>query len=278
MTIFRSFATLLCVASLAACEKNAVQDISAPPPSSRIRFFNFAVGAPGVNFYANNTKMTAIGTSVCTPATNPVCNTSGIESSAGVAFGGVSSGALYAGIAPGQYTFSGRIADTIPKSDKDLAITQVQATIADGKMYSFYQSGVYNTTSKMADAFVVEDPLPPSIEYTGAHVRFVNAIHNSSPMALFARDTITKKEYAIGAAVAYKGAGAFVQVPAGVYDFVVRAPGSATVLIARNVTASTGGAVTFSAPRVYTITARGDMTITGTTAPGRPFLDNTANR
>jgi hypothetical protein len=37
-------------------------------------------------------------------------------------------------------------------------------------------------------------------------------------------------------------------------------------------------AVSFSAGKVYTISARGDMTVVSTTATNRPFLDNTANR
>jgi len=53
MNTFRSIAVLLCAASLAACEKNAVQDITGTLPSAKVRFFNFGVGAPGVNFYAN---------------------------------------------------------------------------------------------------------------------------------------------------------------------------------------------------------------------------------
>jgi len=36
--------------------------------------------------------------------------------------------------------------------------------------------------------------------------------------------------------------------------------------------------VSFIGGRVYTIGARGDITITSTTATNRPFLDNTANR
>jgi hypothetical protein len=40
---------LVAAALSAACEKSAVQDITAPPAgSARIKFFNFGVGAPGV--------------------------------------------------------------------------------------------------------------------------------------------------------------------------------------------------------------------------------------
>ncbi|HLE56573.1 MAG TPA: hypothetical protein VJB15_05765, partial [Rhodothermia bacterium] len=100
MNRYGSFAVLLCAAALASCdyEKNAVQDITGALPSARIKFFNFGVNAPGVNFYANDTKMTAIFTAT------------GTEATTGVVYGAVGAGGLYSGIAPGQYTLSGKIA------------------------------------------------------------------------------------------------------------------------------------------------------------------------
>ncbi len=241
---------------LASCEENAVQDITAPETGTRIKFFNFGVAAPAVNFYANTTKMTAI-----TSAT-------GVESTNGVAVGGVGNGGLYSSIAPGQYSLEGKIAAT---TDKDLAVAKVTATLADGKFYSFYMSGIYNTTAKTVDGFVVEDPVPAAIDFTQANVRFVNAISNSQPMILYARNTTTGAEVAVGAAVAYKAGGAFTNLPQASYDLFVRAAGSSTNLITR-----TG--VSFSSGRVYTIGARGDMTVTSTTSANRPQLDNTTNR
>ncbi len=60
MNRYRSLALLLWAAVCSACDKNAVQDITGPLASARIKFFHFGVNAPGVNFYANDTKMTAI--------------------------------------------------------------------------------------------------------------------------------------------------------------------------------------------------------------------------
>ncbi|MDQ3402490.1 MAG: DUF4397 domain-containing protein, partial [Actinomycetota bacterium] len=77
MNLFRAFAVLLCAAALAACEENAIPDLTGPMPSARIKFFNFGVGAPGVNFYANDTKLTAIASAT------------GTESTVGVNYGGV---------------------------------------------------------------------------------------------------------------------------------------------------------------------------------------------
>lgn len=256
MTRFRSLALAVCALALAACEKTAVQDITGPLPASRVKFFNFGVGAPSVNFYANDAKVTAISSAT------------GVESTLGVAYGSVGSGGFYNGIAAGQTTLSGRISAT---TDKDLVISSASTTIASGMAYSYYQSGFYDAVTKKVDAFVVEDPIPATVDFAVAHVRFVNAISNSSPMTLYAKNTTTAVEVPVGGTVAYKSAGAFTSLPAGVYDLAARTAGSTTNAISR-----TG--VSFSGGRVYTIGARGDITVTSTTATTRPFLDNTANR
>lgn len=250
-------AGLVCAALLSACdyEKNAVQDITVPtPPTAGVKFFNFGVNAPGVNFYANDQKLTAIS------------STTGAESTNGTTFGNVGSGGFYNGVNPGTYTFTGKIAAA---TDKDLAISNLSSQVADGKYYSYYISGLYNTTSKTADAFIVEDVLPETDSYPNAYVRFVNAIYNSNPQQLSVKSTVSGAVTTIGSAVAYKNAGAFVAIPGGVYDISTREAGASADAITRT-------AVSFNAGRVYTISSRGSMTLTDAT--NRPFLDNTANR
>lgn len=256
MRLYKAVVALLAAVVVASCDKNAVQDITGPLESGRIKFFNFGVNAPGVNFYANATKMTAI------------TSASGTEATTGVTYGSVGSGGFYAAIAPGQYAFAGKIAATV---DKDLAVATINGTIADGKSYSLYLSGFYNTTNKSVEGFIVQDDYPATIDFNVAYVRFVNAISNANPMTLYAKSTTTATETAIGGTVAYKAGGAFVSIPGGSYDLSTRYAGSSTNAITRT-------AVSFSAGRVYTISARGDITITSTTATNRPFLDNTANR
>ncbi|MGI9140083.1 MAG: DUF4397 domain-containing protein [Gemmatimonadaceae bacterium] len=258
MSRYRAFAALLCAAALTSCdyEKIAVQDIHVPAPGAQVKFFNFGLNAPGVNFYANDTKVTGILTAT------------GTEATTGVGFGGVASAGLYSGLAPGQYTLSGRIAAT---TDKDLAISEAATTLETGKRYSFYQSGPYNTTTKKVDAFMVEDPFAEEINWSSATVRFVNAIHNANPMTLLITNVETGQVLTIGGAVAYKSAGAFTVVPEGIYNVATRYTGVSTNAITRT-------AVTFSASRVYTVSSRGDITVTSTTAATRPFLDVTVNR
>lgn len=266
----RSLAVLLSAAMLAACKGDGVQSITAPAPASAIKFFNFGVNTPGVNFYANDTKLTAISSTSCTPPTDPACLAKGIESTTGVASGAAAVGGFYVGVAPGQYTISGRIAAA---TDNGLAIASTPATIADGKYYSYYTSGIYDATTKKVDAFLIEDAFPQNPDPTKTYIRFVNAIPNSQPMALFARGTTSGTvDIPIGGAVAYKAATPFIEIAGGgIADLTTRAVGSSTALITRT-------AVSFNPGRVYTVTARGDMTVTSTTAANRPQLDNTANR
>lgn len=253
----KPFAVVLGLAALGACEKGPLRDITAPVSGARIKFFNFAVASPPVvNFYANDAKITAILTS------------SGKESNIGTASGGVASGGFYSVIAPGAYTISGRIADT---TDKGLSIASLPVTLADGKLYSFYMSGNYNATSKMTESFVVEDVVPALPNPTLTYVRFVNASANAAPMTLYAKNTVSLSEVAVDGAVAYRAAGAFITLPAGVYDLSTRLAASSANAVAR-----TG--VSFLAGRVYTIAAFGDATVTSSTASNRIRLDNTLNR
>jgi|SRR6185436_5936776 len=263
MNRYSALAVLVITGLLSACsgDKWSMPDLSGPIDNSRIKFFNFGVNAPSVNFYANEKKMTA------------VTSTTGTEATTGVAFGGVGAGGAYASIAAGQYALTGKIAAA---TDKDLAISTVNQAVADGKYYSFYQSGFYNTTTKTVDAFVVEDNFTPQDDSTITTVRFVHAISNANPMTLYAKNTAAgSTEVAIGTEVAYKGATAFVNIPAGVYDLSTRYTGLSTNAMAR-----TG--VSFVGRKIYTITARGDITVapttTGCAAANRTCLDNTANR
>ena len=256
MTLLKSMAVMLGALALVSCEKNEIQDLTGTLPGSRIRFFNYGVNAPSLNFYAGDTKITAI------------LSATGTESVLGVVYGGVGAGGAYSAVLPGPYVFTGKVAAA---TDKDLVIATVSTPLVDGKAYSFYVSGFYNTVAKSAEAFVVEDPFDATIDFSVAYVRFVNAISNANPMILYAKNTTILTELAIGDAVAYKGAGGFIAVPNGVYDISTRYPGVATAAISR-------AAVSFSAGKVYSVSARGDITITSATATNRPTLDNTANR
>jgi hypothetical protein len=266
-----SAALLLGAAALASCGEDAVQDILAPLPGARVKFFNFGVNTPSLNFYANDRKMTAIQSTTCaTPSTNAACLTTGAEATTGTAPGQAGANGLYTAIAPGQYTLSGRISAA---ADKDLPIATASATIADGKAYSYYVSGIYDAAAKKADAFVVEDSLPSELtDFSVAWVRFVNAVPNASGPLVATVTIEAGGQGAVGGATAYKTATGFRVVPNGLYTIAVTAQGASTPLVTRTGVNLVGG-------RVYTLAVRGDATLPSTgTSANRPQIDVTANR
>ena len=269
MKTLRSILMLsVAVATASACDKTAVQEIAGPQVGgANVKFFNFSVGSPSVNFYINDVKVTAAsatGCSILDDLNRQECLSSGRESTAGVAYGSAGNGAnaWYSDVVPGAVAISGRISTA---TDKNLPISNVQTTVQDGRFYSYYLSGIYDATAKTADAFILEDVLPAR-DFTTAYVRFVNASSTTQPMTLYAKDRLTQAEGAVGGAVAYQAGSGFVAVPQGSYDLSTRVAGSNTNVFSRT-------AVSFFAGRVYTITARGN-TATASTM----FLDNTANR
>ena len=277
MRLLRPLALLLGVAALAACDKNAVQEITAPAPTAGIRFFNFGLNAPNVHFYAGDRKLSATSSSSCAAAKNPpvtatdtLCLNAGIQATTGIAYSGVSAAGQYMGMDPGQYSVVARIVSTTASLNGD-TIATLPVTVQDGKFYSLYTSGFYDATTEATDAFVVEDDFDRTIDWTSAYLRLVNASSNAQPMTLFVNKVGETDLTAINADVAYKSAGAFVKLAPGAYDLHVRYAGSTTDRIVRT-------AIGFQAGVVYTISARGDMTVTSTTATNRPFLDVTANR
>ena len=254
MLTSRSLAALVGTLALVACGSDAVQSITTPATGADVKFFNFGINAPSVNFFANDTlKVTATS------------STSGTESTTGTAFAGVGNGGFYSALPTGTYTFKGK-----NPANGDV-ISSTPATVDDGKAYSVYLSGFYNATTKSVESFMVEDPIPATIDPGFTYVRFVNASPNSSPLTLFAKSTTSAVETPVGGTVAYKTAGAFVTLPPGAYDLRGRATGAASDAVTRT-------AVSFNAGRVYTIAVFGDYTVTGTTAATRIRLDNTANR
>jgi hypothetical protein len=259
---------LVATAALSACDKNAVQMIAGPQEGgANVKFFNFAVGSPVVNFYINDKKVTAVTTTACaiiTDENRQQCTTTGLEPTTGVAYGssGNGSNSWYSDVSPGQLNLQAKISAA---ADKDLTIANLTATIAEGRSYSYYLSGIYNTTTKTAEAFVLEDVVP-ALDFSTAYVRFVNASAIPGPLTLILTDRTTGEVITVAAGVAYQAGSAFVKVPNGAYDLAARNAGATTNAISRT-------SVSFFNGRVYTITARGNPATTSTLA-----LDNTANR
>jgi hypothetical protein len=268
MTRYKTLAVLFCAVAVTACGDKTTQNITAPVSGALVKFFNFGVGAPSVNFYANTLKVTGVTSSNCSPPndTTTVCRTTGNETITGTAYSVAADGGLYSALPVGAVALTGKITAT---TDNGLAVATVNTTLTNGSFYSYYLSGIYDPVGKASDAFIVPDTLP-AFDYNNVYVRFVNAISNSQPMTLYAKLQLTGTETGLGLTTqAYKAAGPFTLLTAGVYDLNTRTAGSSVNVITRT-------SVSFVAGHVYTVTARGDMT-SGVTA-NKPALDNTANR
>ncbi|GAA3976270.1 hypothetical protein GCM10022246_30890 [Pedobacter ginsengiterrae] len=252
-----------------SCKKdNSIQTIDVPldlANNARIKYFNFAAGAPSVNFYANGTKVSGI------------LSATGAENAAGTGYGAVFPTSNYSVIAGGTYKINGIVPSTAT-ANPNVSISELSQALTNGKYYSFYTSGIYNSTTKTAESFVIEDVLPASTESnTVSYVRFVNAIPNgTSGMNLIIKNAVTLAETVVATNIGYKTGSAFIAVPIGSYELYVRYPSSATNIISRNGT--TNGVVALLGGRTLTVGARGDMTVTSATATNRPLLDATSNQ
>jgi len=259
--LFPALALILSI-FLYSCDKTAVQIIDVPVSGAQLKYFNFGVNAPVVNFYANDTKVSA------------ALSATGAESStAGTAYGAVFPAInSYSVIPAGTYNFRGQRPSTAT-TDANLAISTLNTAVQDGKNYSLYLSGIYNTTAKTVESFIVEDVLPP-IDTSGGYVRFVHAISNANPFNFVIKNTTTGVETVIATNIAYKSASSFVKVPFGIYELYCRYPNNPANIISRNGTST----VSVIKSNTYTFSIRGDMTVVSTTAANRPFIDNTPNR
>ncbi|QKJ28861.1 DUF4397 domain-containing protein [Mucilaginibacter mali] len=258
-------AALLLLSLTFSCKKQEFKTIDAPvdPSAPQIKFFNFSVNMPSVNFYANDTKVTA------------TLSATGAEAAAGLAYGSVLPASNYATMAAGNYTFKAVVSSTAT-ANANVTLGTVTGTLESNKLYSLYTGGFYNTTTKTSDMFLIGDTMPADDKVT-VSIRLVNTISNGTePLDLYVKNTTTGAETKVASAVAYKSASAFTTVPVGIYELYGRYPSNATTnVVVRNGTSAVG----LTQGRVYTITALGDMTVSTTgTATNRCRFDNTTNR
>lgn len=258
---------LLAIALFAACEKNTVPSITRDYNGAQFKFYNFAINAPSVNFYANGVKSTA------------TLSASGTEAPTGVAFGSLLPTRGYVLITSGSgVVFKAITPSTMPVAaatgqGPSIEIASLTKDVVEGKNYTLYTSGIYDYTTKKCDAFIVEDVLP-AIDTTQAYIRLVNPGHTTSTISLELTQTIaatptTPAQTIVTTpitGVPYKGASVFVPVKQGSY--------SLRVIDATTNKVVTRAATSFIKERIYTFSLRGNL-ISGTPAP---FLDFTENR
>lgn len=259
MTRYSLLSAVAGLSLLAACEKNAVQSITNPIDGGAfVRFHNLSVASPSVNFFANTQKVTAVSSTACSPpptTPNPLCTTTGVEQATGTtgtAYGSSALGGNYAMLAPGAYALTGH--SSVP-ADNGAVVSSVNTTVEAGKFYSYFMSGVYSTTSKTTDAFLVEDKLPTTFDYTKSYLRVVNASVNAPPISASTKLQAGTDAVVVATNVPYKGASDIVTIAPGLTDITITLAGSPPVTV-------TGFG--FVGGHVYTMALRGDVTSTVT--------------
>ncbi|RYY19308.1 MAG: hypothetical protein EOP41_09915, partial [Sphingobacteriaceae bacterium] len=86
-----------------SCKKNGVQVIDVPVQTgAQIKFFNFGMNSPSINFYANDIKVSA------------TLSTTSTESTTGTTYGNTfPSGSIYTLLPAGNYTLKGQLPSTV---------------------------------------------------------------------------------------------------------------------------------------------------------------------
>lgn len=226
---------------------------------AKIRLYNFAMGGPTVNFYSDEVKISAVGSS------------NKLEALGGVVYGGEYPSNQYA-LAPAG---SRNILAITPMNlvvNGAVTTAKIPTNLTDGKFYRVYTSGIYNAVDKISEGFYIEDIFPQTIDTAGAYVRVVNPCPNSS-IKLTLQKSITVagvkevlEEIEIGNHVDYQKGSDFLLVKPGEWEIVL------TDLIPGKI--ATRAYTGFLKQRVYTLSLRGNI-VTGIPAP---FIDFTTNK
>lgn len=203
--LFKSFAIVATGLMLGACDKNAIEDFNDPVSGGAyVKFVHAAPDAPAVNFYLDNTKVSAI-------AANSAGEEQGMTFAKNVVF---PSNYGYANVEAGT-----RMLQAITPATLGNTVTAKNSvTLADGKYYSSFLIG----TAGAYETYTVEDMLP-EVSNGKAHVRFVNLLQSATNgYAASAVRTATSEtpetRTAIGQTISVKGNTAYVAIePTGSY-------------------------------------------------------------
>lgn len=259
----------LLMATLLSCgDKDIVisEYTRAPGDEAQVRFYNFGINAPSVNFYANDVKVTAAQ------------SLTGEMAATGVSFGGTYPSLGYVEVPTGQGVIVKSKTPTtlviptnnVNKYEKDKEVSNLTvSTLESRKQYSVFIAGYFNKDTHTAESFVISDDLPPS-DTSKVFIRVVNSgVAEAGTLSIKAermKGTEVLSEQVIDAALPFKKATPFVALPYGSYRLTIVSSVTPTVLWQRT--------LTLNADRVHTIAVRGDLRFT---SPA-PLLDNTQNR
>jgi len=252
---------------LNACGKQTTfPDIIREPSANhgQVRFYNFVMNGPTVNFYANGIKSTSI------------VSATGEEAATGVGWGGTHPSIGYVEIPVGTNVKIDAItpknmvipANNINNYEKSLLAASLTIPKVEGlKQYSVYLCGLWDKVTQKGKAFYIEDQLP-GVDTSKVFMRFVNSgVEEAGPLRFVVtnRDTLIGS-FIISESIPYATATSFVAVPYGVYDLKLYTMQGDSLI--RN-------GITLNPDRVHTFALRGNIL---SKTPIAPFIDNVQNR
>lgn len=250
-----------------ACgDQHTFPDIVRAPLSDhgQVRFYNFVINGPTVNFYANGVKSTGI------------TSTTGQEAANGVGWGGTHPNIGYVEIPAGSNVNIESITPKnmlIPASNPNnyepgiVSSSLIIPEIEPLKQYSVYLSGYWDKVNKKSKSFYIKDEMP-GVDTASTFIRFVNSGVEAAGNLKF---VVTNRDTLIGTImiddkVPYGGASKFIAVPYGTYNVKIYTISGDSLI--RN-------GLALSPDRVHTFALRGD--ILSKKAP-LPYIDNVQNR
>lgn len=244
------------ILTFSSCDKSAFQVIDAPPTGPNFRVYNFAVSGPQINVYVNDVKVSAIG------------STTGKESASGIAAYGIFPGTnSYVNIKNNGNITIKAMTPVNATTNPGVVTTTATSNFENGKFYSFFTTGVYNTTDKTTSSFVVEDVLP-AIDINFAYLRVVNTVANAANgFDLKLTNKATGEVIVISTAIPFQSASQFVKIPDGIYNIAATSVNTPTNYVINRLD------LTVAKGLVYTLAPRGSATTTSTLA-----IDMTRNR
>lgn len=230
----------------------------------QVRFYNFVINGPQVEFYANGVKSTSR------------VSTTGQQASTGLGYGATHPNIGYVEIPAGENILIEAITPPtylIPANNVNnygqnlLAASLIVPKIEALKTYSIYLCGYWDKVAQKGNAFIIDEVMP-GVDTASTFIRFVNSgTEQAGPLRFAVTNTRDTLVGTIGIAeeVPFAKGSPFVAVPYGTYDLkLYTATGDS--LIRRG--------IALSPDRVHTFALRGDI-LAKTPAP---WIDNIQNR
>ncbi len=238
--------------SLSSCDKVSLDERDEPVIGAKIKFFNATLNSPGINLYANDSKITTVA-----PTAANVEN--------GITFGGVYPNLEYAVVSPGTFQLKTKIAAS-STVDPNLEVSSLSSTLENDKYYTVIAVDSYNTIDKKVNTIIINDELVAR-DTSKALIRFINLVGNIGNVDLAVSNGAT-----IVSSIPYKGVSAFATapLPGASVNYVLKFSTPTGIITTSNFP------LTFNKGRVYTVFFSG--TIGGTTTSTTPRLSLTINR